>query len=188
MSDLTKIRSEIDPEQVAVDQALIKLRVLVIGDETTLTWAGDLLKQAKIRVKELEDKRKEVTRPILAAKAAVDSMFKPLTERYGQAEAILKGKIAEYMRAQEEERRRMMLESAAEHAAGGTPTAIIPEPAQVQGVTMRKVWTFEIVDQNLIPRELCSPDTTKIRAAVHLGARDIPGVRIFETDNMAVRT
>lgn len=188
MSDLTLYQSELEPERAKVDEALAKLRDLVITTDAALTWAGDTLKHAKTRAKELDAKRLEVTRPIMTAKAAIDGLFNPLIERYEEAERILKAKIAARFQAIETERRALMVASAAEHAAGGTPTAIIPEPAAVQGVSVRKVLDFEIVNPALVPRDLCSPDVAKVRAAIKLGEHEIPGVRVFERDQVAART
>ena len=40
---------------------------------------------------------------------------------------------------------------------------------------------FEITDADVVPRALCSPDSTKIRMAIKAGATEIEGVRIFTT-------
>jgi hypothetical protein len=39
---------------------------------------------------------------------------------------------------------------------------------------------FEVTDIEAVPRELCSPDDKKIRQAVANGAKEIPGVRIYQ--------
>lgn len=44
----------------------------------------------------------------------------------------------------------------------------------------RKVWKHEIVDVQLVPAEFLIVDEVAIRKAVLAGARNIPGVRIFE--------
>ena len=51
----------------------------------------------------------------------------------------------------------------------------------------RKQWTFEITDPNLVPKEYMTVDPKLIRAAVTLGKRNIPGVRIFEETKIAIR-
>jgi hypothetical protein len=40
---------------------------------------------------------------------------------------------------------------------------------------------FEIVDEQEVPRAVCSPDPRKIRMAIQSGATEISGVRIFKT-------
>lgn len=190
MTNLATIQAEIMPEQTEVEAALDRLRALVISDDGILNWAAEMLKHAKGRARDLNERRKEVTGPILAAKAAIDGLFNPLIERYGQAEAILKSKIAEHTNAVEAQRRAVMTASAAEHAAGGTPTAIVPEPVQVQGVSVRKVWDFEVTDPAQVPRDFCTPDPGKLRAWMKLGGDSpatIPGVRFFQRDQVAAR-
>jgi hypothetical protein len=51
----------------------------------------------------------------------------------------------------------------------------------------RKTWTFEIEDATQIPREFLMVDEKGIRAAVKNGAREIPGVRIFQTSDTSFR-
>lgn len=49
---------------------------------------------------------------------------------------------------------------------------------KVQGV--RRSWKAEVIDESLIPHMYLSVDQVKINVAVRAGARDIPGVRIYE--------
>lgn len=51
--------------------------------------------------------------------------------------------------------------------------------------TIRKTWDFEIEDETQVPRAYMIIDTSKIRIAVRNGIRSIPGVRIFEKENIA---
>lgn len=48
-----------------------------------------------------------------------------------------------------------------------------------------RVWRFEVVDAAQVPRQFLAVDEKSIRAAVAQGAREIPGVRIFETEQLA---
>lgn len=63
-------------------------------------------------------------------------------------------------------------------------------PATTQTATLgsaqiRKVWAFRIVDRALIPRQFLQVDEPAIRRAVVDGARSIPGVEIYETEQIA---
>ncbi len=51
-----------------------------------------------------------------------------------------------------------------------------------------KRWTFEIVDQEKVPRDYLMVDNEKIRKAVQGGIRSIPGVKIFEKVVTSFRT
>jgi hypothetical protein len=52
----------------------------------------------------------------------------------------------------------------------------------------QKVWTFNLIDAAQVPREFLVVDERKIREAVKAGARDIPGVSIFEDTKISVRS
>lgn len=192
MSDLIRYQEEIGPEQSQVDSALVTLRAFVIQDEAGLEWVGSMLLSAKSRAQELEARRKEITTPMLAAKTSVDALFKPLMGKYEAAEKILKQKIADYTALVESQRRATMTASAAEYQAGGFPTAIIQEPAKVEGITVRKVWDFEITDPAEVEIGFCSPDPKKIRDWLKHYNGDPPhalgGIRFFQRDQVTART
>lgn len=50
-----------------------------------------------------------------------------------------------------------------------------------------KRWTYEVTNENEIPRVYCSPDRGKMRDAVNSGVREIPGLRIYEEESIKVR-
>ena len=54
--------------------------------------------------------------------------------------------------------------------------------------TIKKVWQYEITDPGAVPREYLVVDEKKIAAVVRAGLRSIAGVRIFETEQLAVRS
>lgn len=59
--------------------------------------------------------------------------------------------------------------------------------ATVGAVTVRKVWAFEVRSPAEVPRAYLVVDETAIRAAVRAGVREIPGVVIFEREEIAGR-
>lgn len=155
----------------------------------------------------------EAHRSIIAAKK---KHADPLTA----AERIVKGKMLAWKRAEterleaerreleaaerarEEERRLAEAERLAEQGRAAeadavleapvtTPPVVMPPAApKVAGVSTRHVWKFEIVDENLIPRQYMMVNQVAIRAAVRsMGkAANIPGVRVYQDDVMAVGT
>jgi len=56
---------------------------------------------------------------------------------------------------------------------------------KVSGV--QKFWTFEVVDESLIPREYFELKPSLIRAAITAGKREIAGIRIFQESRMSIR-
>jgi hypothetical protein len=77
-----------------------------------------------------------------------------------------------------------------EAIAAPAPVIVLPPATpKVAGVSTVESYSFEIVAEGLVPRDLCSPDPKKIRARVEslkLAAK-IPGVRVFRADQVRVR-
>ena len=80
-----------------------------------------------------------------------------------------------------EELERKALEEIAAKEAEIIPPPPIPEKPKTEGLTLRENWTFEIVDESLIPREYLVPDLVKIRKVVQVmkDRANIPGIRVF---------
>ena len=53
--------------------------------------------------------------------------------------------------------------------------------------SIKKVWTFEILDPNIIPIEYRTVDEKKIRQAMLNGIREIPGVKIYQESQLSLR-
>jgi len=51
----------------------------------------------------------------------------------------------------------------------------------------RPVWTFKVIDPQLVPREFLVVDEKAIRAAIAKGVRDLPGVTIWQEETLATR-
>ena len=51
---------------------------------------------------------------------------------------------------------------------------------------MRKVWKFEIENEKQIPKAYLTVDEVKIRKAIKGGVREIPGVRIYEDEQVGM--
>jgi uncharacterized membrane protein YqiK len=64
------------------------------------------------------------------------------------------------------------------------------EAPKVAGISVPKVWTFDIIDPMAIPREFLIVDETRIRKVVQAmkGSTNIPGVRVSEVKRIAAAT
>lgn len=73
----------------------------------------------------------------------------------------------------------------AERAAAAAAVAATV-PARLDGVSVRREWTGEVVDAGLLPREYMIPDTARLEAATRsLGADPgIPGWRAFQVERV----
>ena len=106
-----------------------------------------------------------------------------------QKEADAKQRAAVAMAETFEEQREM--QKAAEQVSYQQKRELAQKEAEVkaQGVKgTSEVWTYEITDSALVPRQFLVPDHTLIRNAVQrMGARDIPGMRIFSETKVSLR-
>ena len=59
--------------------------------------------------------------------------------------------------------------------------------ADLGTVTAKKKWTYEIEDEDLIPRDYLMVNEKKIAAVVRAGVRQIQGVRIYQEDDLQIR-
>jgi hypothetical protein len=195
VSDLTTIQGDLAPEATAAEKALVWLRDhFQIIDQTSFDQAGELVKEAKRRWKELDERRAGITKPMLEAQRKTNAFFKPVLDHYAQAEGILKAKIGAYAARVQAERAAAMQRSAVEFQAGGTPTDLIPEPAKTSGVSTSETWVPRIDHPDLVPRDFCSPDLDKINAVawhadtVRTPPKPIPGVTWVQGFSVRVRT
>ena len=64
------------------------------------------------------------------------------------------------------------------------PAVKTPEPPKMKGIPVRKIWDFQIVDENKIPKKYWTLDLVAIRKVVNaLGAQHgIPGVSAFQKE------
>ena len=76
-----------------------------------------------------------------------------------------------------------------ETRAEAKTTAPVASAPKVKGISTRKKWSFEIVDQAKIPREYLVPNEVAIGGVVRAlkGATNIPGIRVVSTDIMSAR-
>jgi len=102
--------------------------------------------------------------------------------------------VAGYQVAKEKASQEEMAKALAEAREGEEVVPVIlPEQPQktVQAdtgsATIKKVWTFQVEDPALVPEQYKVVDERKIRAAVASGIREIPGVRIYLSPQVAVR-
>lgn len=186
------------------NQLVLQADTFTIETEAQLNEASELLRKIKTAYKTVEERRTFVVKPLNDQIRNINGWFKSITEPLVQAEDILKRKVLTFRQEQERirlaEQKRLEEEAAkkqaeinklAEQKGVEAPVLNVPKLAEldktVNTSTIKKVWTFEVTDLNLIPREYLVVDETKIRNAVREGVRNIPGVKIFEKDQLAVR-
>ena len=91
--------------------------------------------------------------------------------------------IAQKEREMEEKQRQIEIQKAEmdrKEAEAGDKLRAEQEEAHNKVKGVRTGWTYEIINEPLIIRELCTPNSVKINAAIKAGLRETPGLRIFE--------
>lgn len=174
---------------MTTEESIARMEAITITNDEEEEFFGALLREIKSHWHNLEEQRTSITGPMNRALRAVNDLFRPVSKALETEEVILKRKLAAYADA----KARAYQASVQVVADASTPEAALTAMAQVapptsgpEGISIRKVWKFEVVDPNLVPREYCSPDADKISAALSSGVQ-IPGVRIYEDSIVSAR-
>lgn len=189
---------------------------LVIRTEDAYRAAAERLKEIKGALAQIEDARTRITKPINDSLREVNAQARTAAEPFKADELTIKHAMLAFSdeqdRLREIEQRRAneiarkeqaRLQEIADRAAAkgqenkaeqfqGRAAAVVAPVSQVAapkvgGISIPKVWTFEITDASLIPREYLLVDETKIRKVVAAlkGSTNIPGVRVTEVKRIA---
>lgn len=190
MSDSTAtsiVASSFGPQWVAERDGLIAIAksIEAVDSDETLQVAGDIQTKMTEAIKRLETERKNITSPIDDLKKKIMAEEKKLAAPLSDELTRIKNLTTAYAtmcarRIEEETRRREIEEArlaeaavAAEEsdpfgfngAASVVPTRVpVAEMPKTAANRMVEKWDFRIVNEHLVPRELCSVDERKIRA------------------------
>jgi len=195
------IATENNP-QMAVEELQSQQEVLLrwlnnpqVTNEPEQKQAEELLISARFAIKQAEEKRKSLTRPLDESKKRIMDMFRPYLDRLNIGVTLLTRALQQYHAlkvAEAEAARLTQLAQLAARIAAAKVTGEVIEPlsqaitkaipkssrSNLGMVTYREDYNIEIVNPNLVPRDLCEPSMIKIRARVKSGITDIPGVLV----------
>lgn len=158
-----------------------------VETQADLENVSGFLRDIKGQRNALETLEKEKTGKYQLKINQIRESCKPVKTLWANAEVILKGKI-KVVKEREEETNKAALKAAAEaHEAGdqaSTQSALsqITTVGDLDGITTRQKWIFDIIDAAQLPKQYMKPDEVKIRAhcAKYKGDETpapIPGVR-----------
>lgn len=126
---------------------------------------------------QVELTRRKLARAALeAARQAEETRAKALMESGATKEEMLASADALELKAQ--------AAAVSIDEVQGAPKSMSAGEGRVTGFAR---WTFEVTDAELVPREYLRVDEQAIRRSVQAGLREIPGVRIFQTQALQVR-
>ncbi len=176
----TEVVQECEEKGQALIEAAVKMSVACQQDADN---ANLLLNRMNAGLKAMDSKRLAVGRPILAAKKALDDMFKNVSDPVKEAMTTLKNKLMAWRRAEQEkidkanreaaekaeaELRRRQNISKAQGGAGEAKTPVAAPIVETFTDTTKvsKVWKHTVVDAQAVPREYLEVNETKIRRAM----------------------
>ncbi len=175
--------------------------VAKITDADGEAKAAAFIGNVKEKYNSIESMRVAIVKPLKDHADNISTGFKGALEPLKRAENIVKEGVMTYrakLAKEEQERqaaetkRQQESEEAAKASAALGVEVEAPAPAPVhvpapkpvvasagggrmQFTTTTKV---EITDEKLVPREYCTADMSKVKAALKLGVKDIPGVTV----------
>jgi len=192
----TRTENEVTILQQNQSTLLAWMASAVVTTDAEQKNAEDLLINARQGLKAVEAKRKDLLQPVNETRDRINALFKPLTDKLSMGIHIVNEALQNYHLKQAKEAEELqaiaLAEQAAQLAESKTtgevveivPTADIPlaptktSQAHLGSVTYRDDFDVSIVDPLLVPRELCDPNLSRIRARVKSGVTEIPGVLI----------
>jgi len=215
MTDLFEnVNAEVVEEtQMEIEPVVMAANELQVTDDETNRIAGELLKDIKTRQRQVKDLWLEPKQEAKKAHSTICQKEKDMLEPLTRAEGIIKASISQYhiklererqeiQAAKEAELRRIEQEAQAaletgdveamtEIAIKQSEVANISEAKaeRVSGVSVKKVWKFEITDANQVPREYMIVNEKAIGQVVKAtnGAVKIPGVRAYQENQIAAK-
>jgi hypothetical protein len=187
-------------------------RELAIIDEATNNQALTMLSNVRKTARRIDELKKRWLDPLNDQIKLIRGDFDQMAAPAKEADQILSRKTSDWRfkvqeaARKEQERLRALAEkrqaaAAAKAEARGVepppvmpivPTVVAPAKTVETGdgskITYRKTAHLEVTDPEAVPRQFCSPDEKKIRAALVNGiVSEIPGVKFWYTEEATVR-
>lgn len=190
-----------------------QVTAIKITNQIEYEQAGEHLKSVKADYKKLEELRLSMTRPIDESKRKIMELFRIPLDKLVNAESWLKKVMLIYQQTQErlrQEQERKLQEKAEkerqealrkaeqareqgkeanaekleEKANNIIAPVLAPTIEKVSGVTTKKIWKFEVIDENLIPHKYLIPDLAKIGKEIRAcgDSIKISGIRIYSEE------
>lgn len=189
---------EIKPIQQEVEQFLYEVSEINIASMDDYSRAGDIAKQAANKIKRLDEKRKEYTAPLDEAKKRIMADFNQVIKPLQDFVDALKQKMIVFYRDEQkrrdDEQKRIEQEALQKATENKQSEVVVPvvndiktQRGDVATTTVKKIWTFEVVDPAIVPVTYMTIDARKINDAIRDGVREINGIRIYQTESLNLR-
>ena len=171
MKNLSEIKCEIVRE-LDIDFMENAETEISVKSEDDARHVLSMALQARKMEKTLEKSRTEIIKPHLDYQRAVNKLVKDFREKICNIEEKLQKKVNTWVQEQNE-----------------NPFTRVDELKVDDGTLyVKRKWDFRITDERIIPREYLHVDVSAIEDDIKRGVRNIPGVEIFQTEELAMRT
>lgn len=180
--------------------------VFTIADQVSLQAAADLLAEVKGAAKQLDGLKAVFVTPLETAAKRAKNLFKPLSDLLDAAENRLKEATKAYLEVERAKESQAALARQAETiasastpeaavAAASSPAYVAPPP-KAAGVSMQMHWTYKVDDirtlaraiaDGTVPESYLQVNSGAIQSAIRCGAREIPGLSIFQEGRVVAR-
>ena len=199
---MTQEIQKLDKHAQAIVQYEVAALAMEVTSDDTLSGAALFVKDLRSQTNQIESDRKELVKPFNDGVKAINSKARALIAPLNTIKSAIERKMLSYQdkKREEEARERREAEAAALEAAQKAEEedrhadaekiiekAVEVKPKKTEAVsapevttTVRKTWKFEVINPGEVPRVYLTIDEGKIRLSVKDGARNIPGVRIYE--------
>ncbi len=146
-----------------------------IENEESASQALSMSLQARKIRKQLDETRLSIIRPHLDFQKAINKIVKEYEAKLEEIETNLKMKLDTYL----------------QQSASTNNSSFIAQSKEMfvedGKLTKVKKWVWELENETLVPREYLCLDTKKIDEAIKQGVRNIPGLKIFEKEEISMR-
>lgn len=144
-----------------------------VDNEESARSALSMSLQARKMKNQLDESRKEIVKPHFDYQKAINKIVKDLEDKFEEIEDILKIKINDWNEVRKELPFENMIDLEIKVEDGVLYT--------------QKKWDYIIEDASLVPREYLIVNEKKIKEAIAGGVRNIPGVKIYEKEELIMR-
>lgn len=164
---------------------------IVVSNKEEYSYWGDILKLCKNKIKEVEEERKEYTKPIDEAKKRLMDKEKAITQPIKDYMTRIESKMGIFYKEEEkkrlEEQKRLEEEAIKQAEEKGEETAVVEviqdEAKTARGniatSTARKEYEFEVLNILDVPRKYLVPNDSLIKQDLKKGV-EIPGIKPIE--------
>lgn len=146
---------------------------LYVSDEGSAKTALSMSLQLRKLRQQIDDSRKEIVKPHFDYQKAINKIVKDVEAKMEVIEENLKNKIEQWNLIRKEQPFENVI-------------ALELKVDDGQLYTQKK-WDFTVDDSKAIPVEYLTLDEKKIKEAIANGVRNIPGVQIFQKEEIVMR-